>query len=101
MSSRLNLQRILEEYTPNVYFQPPEGVRMTYPAIRYSLSRITNTQADNVVYKQDHMYSITVISKDPEEPIVALISKTPNIRFDRQYQSDGLYHNVFSLYFDE
>lgn len=42
MASRLNLQTFLEEIleSRNVYFQPPESVKMKYPAIVYALDDI-------------------------------------------------------------
>ena len=51
MASRLDLQTFLEELleSKNVYFQPPESVKMNYPAIVYALDDIDNVQADNGV----------------------------------------------------
>ena len=62
-NDRLALHELLCELlgSRNVYFQPPESVKMKYPAIVYSRNRIENTSADNVVYKQDVSYTITVI----------------------------------------
>ena len=44
MASRLDLQTFLEELleSKNVYFQPPESVKMKYPAIVYALDDIEN-----------------------------------------------------------
>ena len=49
MASRLDLQTFLEELlkSKNVYFQPPESVKMKYPAIVYALDDIENVHADN------------------------------------------------------
>ncbi len=83
----------------NVYYQPPDSVRMSYPAIRYSLYDIDNTHADNIVYKQDIGYQIIVIDRDPDSQVVKDISKLPGIRFNRFYTSDNLNHSVFILYY--
>ena len=42
MRNRLDLQKIFEDIlgSKNVYFQPPESLKMKYPAIRYSLDDI-------------------------------------------------------------
>lgn len=52
MASRPDLQLLLEELleSRNVYFQPPESVKMNYPAIVYALEDIENAHADNGVY---------------------------------------------------
>lgn len=99
MESRLELQVLLEEIleSRNVYYQPPESVKMSYPAIVYSLSNIKNNFANNSVYSQHTEYEITVIDFDPDSKIVATISKLPTCRFDRSYPSDNMYHTVFTL----
>ena len=40
MGTRLELQNKLEELlgSRHVYFQPPESVKMEYPAIKYSMT---------------------------------------------------------------
>lgn len=102
MASRLSLQSELEELlgSKNVYFQPPASVRINYPAIVYSRNDIENTFANNSVYKQDFAYSITVIYCDPDSDLPIKVSSAfPSIRFDRNYVSDNLYHDVFTLFY--
>lgn len=83
----------------HVYFQPPENVRMEYPAIKYSRNDIENTFAENSVYKQDHEYEVVVIDKDPDSEIVTAVSKLPMCQFVRHYEADGLNHDVFTIYY--
>lgn len=101
MLQRLELHKILCEIlgSRNVYYQPPESVKMEYPAIVYSRDDIDNTFAENSVYKQDHQYQIIVIDKDPDSEIVAAVSKMPMCRFVRHYESDNLNHDVFGIYY--
>ena len=100
MNDRLALHELLCEKlgSRNVYFQPPESVKMKYPAIRYSRNRIENTSADNIVYKQAVSYTITVIDRDPDSTIVERISTIPHIMYDRSYIADNLNHDVFRLF---
>ncbi len=100
VNDRLELHELLCQIlgSRNVYFQPPESVKMKYPAIRYSRNEIANTSADNIVYKQDVSYMITVIDRDPDSAIVELISQIPRIVFDRHYVADNLNHDVFTLF---
>lgn len=100
MNDRLTLHELLCEKlgSRNVYFQPPESVKMKYPAIRYSRNRIENTSADNIVYKQAVSYTITVIDRDPDSAIVERVSTIPHIMYDRSYIADNLNHDVFRLF---
>lgn len=101
MGSRLNLQILLEGIleSRNVYFQPPESVKMKYPAIVYALDNIENVHADNGVYSSHKHYSVTVIDADPDSNIVDKVASLPTCRFSRHYSSENLNHWSFSLYF--
>lgn len=101
MASRLDLQILLEEIlgSKNVYFQPPESVRMKYPAIVYSRSHFENKFANNSVYKQDTAYEIIVIYDDPDSELPKKVASLPTCRSDRNYTADNLYHEVFTIYF--
>lgn len=101
MRHRLELHEILCDVlgSRHVYYQPPENVRMEYPAIVYSRNDIENTFAENSVYKQDHQYQIIVIDKDPDSEIVSAVSGLPMCRFNRHYESENLNHDVFTIYY--
>lgn len=101
MATRVDLQNALEELlgSRNVYYQPPESLKMNYPAIVYARKTIDNSYADNSVYKQNYAYEITVIDKNPDSEIVNKVSKLPTCRFDRHFKSDNLNHDVFTLYY--
>ena len=101
MATRIDLQNILEELlgSRNVYYQPPESLKMNYPAIVYARKTIDNSYANNSVYKQNYAYEITVIDKNPDSEIVNKVSKLPTCRFDRHFKSDNLNHDVFTLYY--
>lgn len=101
MASRLKLQTMLEGIlgSRNVYYNPPESVKMKYDAIRYYRKEINNTFANDSVYKQDNCYELIVIYRDPDSDIPIKISKLPRCNHDRQYVSDNLIHDVFTLYY--
>lgn len=101
MASRPDLQLLLENLlgSRNVYFQPPESVKMKYPAIVYALDDINNVHADNGVYSSHKHYSVTVIDSDPDSEFIDKVATLPTCRFERYYTSDNLNHWVFSLYF--
>lgn len=99
MGNRLDLHEIFCKIlgTRNAYYQPPESVKMKYPAIVYSREDIENTFADNEVYKQSHFYQVTVIDSDPDSEIVHKVSQLPMCIFDRHFASDNLNHDVFTI----
>lgn len=99
MGSRLELQNLLESIlgSRNVYYQPPESIKIKYPAIIYSRNNIDNNFADDIVYMQNHTYQIIVIDANPDSEIVNKMSKLPMCRYNRHYTSDNLNHDVFIL----
>ena len=101
MSSRIELQDELEKLlgSKNVYYQPPESVKMQYPSIVFHRSNIDNNFADDLVYRQSHFYELIVIDKDPDSEIVEAVSKLPTCRYDRHYTADNLNHDVFTIYY--
>ena len=101
MSSRLELQTKLEELlgSRNVYYQSPESVKMEYPAIVYSKEKIDTTNANNSSYLKRVRYSLIVISKKPDDPVIDKLLEMPYCSYDRQYKSDNLNHDVLTLYY--
>lgn len=101
MDSRPNLQTFLENVlgSRNVYFNPPESIRMNYPAIVYSRKRIDNSRANNAVYKRSIAYEVTVIDEDCDSEIVDKMSLLPMCSYDRHFKLDNLNHDVFTLYY--
>lgn len=101
MQMRTVLQAKLEELleSTNVYYQPPETLKMDYPAIRYSKSDIMSTYADDTRYLGMNCYDIVVIDKKPDNPVIDKILELPYSSFDRHYVSDNLDHDIIRLYF--
>lgn len=98
---RLQLHEILCGIlgTRNAYFQPPESVKMNYPAIVYALDNIENTYADDGVYLSSRRYAVTVIDKDPDSLLIGKVAALPTCRYNRHYEKDNLNHDVFTLFF--
>lgn len=101
MAPRLQLQSLLEELlgSRNVYFQPPTGMTMKYPAITYSLDRININHADNKPYKHAKRYQITIIDRNPDSEIPDKVAQLPTCSFDRSFPAENLNHTVFNLFF--
>lgn len=101
MASRLELHEKLVSVlgTRYVYFQPPESVKMKYPAIVYERSDIPNKFANDDVYLQTIKYKVTVVDRDPDSEVVERISKFKTARFEKHYVVDGLNHDTFTIYY--
>lgn len=100
MSSRTQLQSKLEELlgSTNVYYQPPSSIKMEYPAIVYSKQNITSTYANDAKYSMRDCYSVIVIDKRPDNPVIKKILNLPYTSYGRQYKADNLYHDDITLY---
>lgn len=101
MSDRIKLGNLFKEIlgSKNVYFQPPENVQMSYPAIRYELDDMPSRHADNGVYLLHHRYRVTLLCKDPDNAFKEKLALLPRCRFERHYRSDNLNHYVFTIYY--
>ena len=101
MASRLELQTKLEELfeSKNVYYQPPESLKIKYPAIVYSRSRINKRSADDTSYITTNCYELTVIDKRPDNEVINKLLKLPMCSHSSRFISDGLNHDVLTLYY--
>lgn len=101
MASRLELQSKLEELlgSRNVYYQPPESLKMEYPAIVYSKSDIQSRFANDSIYSIMNRYEIIVVDVKPDNVVIEKLLHIPYCSFDRHYKSDNLNHDVLTLYY--
>lgn len=99
--ARTSLQTCLESLlgAKHVYFQPPESIKLEYPAIVYSLEGISINKADDSSYKSMKRYNLIYISKAPDESLCDKFLAMPYCSFDRRYVADNLYHDSYTLYF--
>ena len=99
MRPRNELKDILEAICQNVYFQPPETIKMKYPCIVYSLERIEATHANNKPYALNNRYGLTYITRNPDDANRHEIAMLPMCSFERAYTADNLHHYTYRLYF--
>lgn len=90
----------LQELSPDcrIYFQPPSNVKMVYPAIVYELERVVKKRADNKSYLQDRRYQVTLITKNPDDPVFDALASLVHSEFERFFTTDTLNHFVFNIY---
>lgn len=95
--ARLDLSAKLKTLCQNVYFNPPSSLLMSYPAIVYTRRDIDAKSADNEIHVVTEIYQLTIISHDPDEPLVNLVSRIPRTNYIRDYRAEGLNHTLFSI----
>lgn len=101
MAPRLDLQAILVSLlgSGNVYFSPPENIKMEYPCIIYNRDRIDTKHADNKPYKHEKRYLVTVVDRDPDSEIPDKVAALPKCSYSRFYTAANLNHDVFTIFF--
>ena len=101
MASKPDIQTVLEELlgSRNVYLQPPENEKMSYPAIRYSLDDIQVNNANDSKYAKFKGYQLILLDYDPDSVYIDKILDLPYCHFVNFYTKDGLNHFVFKLYY--
>ena len=102
MGSRLKLHEELCELlgSRNVYFQPPESIKLDYPCIIYSIDSANEKRANDRIYRSMNEYEVIVIDYDPDSEIPDKIRvHFPMCSLDRVYPSDNLNHTVLKLYY--
>ena len=107
MASRLKLQEKLqsiiglrEDNKPNVYFQPPESVKLNYPCFVYHRDNLNVLRADNKSYRKTFAYQIMYITQDPDDPLItSFIDNFEMCRYNRHFTASNLNHEVFTVYY--
>lgn len=100
MASRLNLQSALVEAlgSKNVYFQPPESVKMQYPCIVYEESKGRSIRANDLLYLHRKAYDGIIIDKEPDSEIPDRVRFLPLCDIGEPYKADNLNHWPFTIY---
>ena len=100
MADRLELHSVLQELlgSSNVYYQPPESIKMQYDAIRYSKKNIASKYANDRKYSMTDCYEVIVISRLPDNPVIKKLLSLPYCSYNRHYIADNLHHDVLTIY---
>lgn len=104
MKMRIDLQYELERIlgSRNVYFQPPEYIKLKYPCIIYSLANFSNKNANDKKYIKYKKYTLTLVLQEYTDIIADdLVNKILDLQycfFDRSFISGNMYHYTFDLY---
>lgn len=72
---------------------------MAYPAIVYERSSGDTVFADNVPYRREKRYQVTVIDRDPDSVIPDAVADLPSSTEVRFFAAGQLNHSVYNLFF--
>nr|DAR66440.1 MAG TPA: tail completion protein [Caudoviricetes sp.] len=93
------LIKIKETICPNVYFTPPEDIRLKYPACIVTREDLDIHRANNNPYMISVGYKLVYVSKsESDDVIIKVLNNFKYSDFRTEYKVDGLYHKVFIVY---
>ena len=82
-----------------VYYMPPENVRMSYPCFVIKLDHVDNLYSNGQIYSSRIRLSVTYITKHVDDYVIGdMLNANQYASFDRVYTSDNLRHYVFTVY---
>lgn len=89
----------IEALCKNVYYQPPESVKLKYPCVIIKKNPGDTKPADNIKYIYSPSYTLTVIARDPNRTLAEQIFMAFLIsRYDQNFVRDNLYHDVITVF---
>lgn len=99
--TRVELDRLLRNTlgTTNVYFDPPESIKIKYPCIVYALGGNMERKADDKTYIRMKRYSLIYITQNADDPMVDTLEDLDYCHLSRPYTADGLFHYAYDIYF--
>lgn len=82
-----------------VYYMPPESIRMTYPCFVINLDHVDNLYSNGCIYSSRICFTVTYISRHVDDYIIGdMLNAQLYTSFDRVYVADNLRHYVFGVY---
>lgn len=101
MGNRIDLDNLLRSIlnSNNVYFQPPESIKMEFPCIVYKHNSYFTKSASNIKYLFKKSYQITYMDKLPNSDIPDKLSKLSMCKHINTYVANNLNYYVYNLYF--
>lgn len=101
MERRVALQSELESIlgSREVYYQPPSSIKLKYPSIVYALDDVRAAHADNMAWRLMRRYSVTLITRNPDDPTIDKLGAMPMCNFSRYFSNDNLHHYNYSIYY--
>lgn len=98
--SRKDLHMDLLEVCDNVYFQPPNNLKIKYPCIVYNKRIVDTKYANDDVYSIKQRYEVIAMSNDPDNTLAEQILKSIQYcTISSTFVVDNVYHTTLRLYY--
>jgi hypothetical protein len=85
------------DVVPNVYYEPPDNIKMAYPAIRYARFNAKVVNADNIDFYFSRIYRIHVITRDPDETMSLSVKALPYTKLRSEGIINGMHQTVIDI----
>lgn len=102
MGKRSDLHKKLKTYFKGaqIYFQPPESIKLSYPCLLYWMDSYEQQFADDTTYTGKARYTLQYITKNPDdEKTLGALTNFQMIRLDNFFAADNLNHYNYTLYY--
>ena len=64
-----------------------------------SFAHVYDCLIDDVDYKKSKRYDLTLVTRNPDDPLIDKIESLKYCSLDRSYVSDNLNHYSYTIYF--
>lgn len=102
MDRRQKLHNLLKTVTGinNVYYQPPESVKIKYPCVIYSKKSKYTKRADNSVWGIVDRYEVTIVTNKADTDYAdKILEHVQRSSYVRRFIANNLYHDTLSIYY--
>lgn len=97
---QLDFEKLLRGYCPNIYFQPPPGIKLKYPCVIYNWVGGTKEAANNKGYMYTRQWNVLYITPDVKASTpMRMLQDIATSEFNRTYYTNGLSHTVLNIYY--
>lgn len=81
----------------NIYFQPPESMKMKYPAFRYRYIGTNRKFANGKPFISNDLYEGMLIVSGSESVYSKKLLEMPYVHLDRVYTANNLTHYSYTI----
>lgn len=84
-----------------VHYNAPTEGKLYYPCIMYELENTNVSSAGNKIFNLSRGYKVThiTVNVDESDEVMNSILALAHSSFRTRFNSDGLYHTVYSVYY--
>lgn len=102
MDRRQKLHEELKRVTgiKNVYFQPPESIKLKYPCVIYSKQPFRTVRANNTAWINNRPYRVVIVCSDGDNKFAEmLLNGFKYCSYDSRYISNNMYHDSLTIFY--